>query len=217
MEHCQPENLPDLSGIYIIWDFNKPLKSCPILFSIAGEIGEFFERLTTQQETPFQWNPSQDWTSGSFDLENTNSSKAEQNFFNFSEPFSNPINQFSIDTEPQPGFFTNREYNPSQLTLSVSDSQDFVQNSQHFCSVPKNLNHHIWDEYREKNNTACRKYREKRKGKEKSLKEELSSLKEINSNLHKTLEAKKTEIRQLQSVLLRQFIQQWRADFKDFI
>ena len=50
---------------------------------------------------------------------------------------------------------------------------------------------------------ACKKYREKQKERFKFKQDELLELQKINSELNKKLEAKKNEVRQLQSMMIR--------------
>ena len=137
------------------------------------------------QMLTFQGSSTHVWAPSNFTEPDTTLVQPVHHLSDFFKLNSQPtIDQFSVVTSPR------------------SEFSNFQENSSKFVENPPKQNH-PWEDHREKNNMACKKYREKRKERFKSKQDELLELQKINSELNKKLEAKKNEVRQLQSTLIR--------------
>ena len=137
------------------------------------------------QMSTFQGSSTHVWAPSNFTEPDTTLVQPVDHLSEFFKPNSQPtIDQFSVVTSPR------------------SEFSNFLDNSSKFVKNPLKQNHPSEDHHK-KNNMACKKYREKQKERFKFKQDELLELQKINSELNKKLEAKKNEVRQLQSTLIR--------------
>lgn len=133
----------------------------------------------------FQGSSTHVWAPSNFTEPDTTLVQPVDHLSDFFKLNSQPtIDQLSMDTSPR------------------SEFSNFQENSSKFVKNPPKQNR-PWKDHRKKNNMACKKYREQQKERIKSKQDELSELQKKNSELNKKLEAKRNEVRQLQSMLIR--------------
>ena len=140
-------------------------------------------------KSTFQGSSTHVWAPSNFNESDSNSAQPVHSFSDLYKLIPQPLDHFSLVTSHTSEFSNFQEKSPK-----------FGLNPPKHNLIPEN---HPWEDHREKNNMACKKYREKQKERFKSKQDELSELQKINSELNKKLEAKKNEVRQLQSMMIR--------------